>query len=231
MNKSISLILGIFTIYLSLIVTSEKIAAMPSCSSHITACEKTPEELEKIDYWTNYFFKVLRPEMRGKRVQYHQSLFRREKAAIRQVIRQVVYCSCQEPNLNRYYFLMARQRDDAWRRDRYKYESRYENRYDRNSDERYFYADDELRWDEQLWDEEYYWSRNRDYFFDGLYADLTDAIFYARHPEFDRRISKKSKMDWTSEWTFIRQYFANYEQERFIKQYLIPVCDRDFTNN
>jgi hypothetical protein len=164
--------------------------------------------------------------MRNKKIRIHHTLYRRERAEIRRVVNKVVYQSCQQPNINHYYLLSEREQDreklERWqsldRRERMRTELRDE--------QRYHYYDDELFWDEELWDEGYYWGRTDDYFFEGLYRDLTDAVFYARHPELSHHFSRRDTMNWSSEWTFIRQQFADFEQEKFLKQHLIPICDR-----
>lgn len=217
----LSLIMGVFIS----VFTQQKIAAHRYCESYIN-CDREPEVLEKIDYWTNYFFKLSRPEMRNKPIRIHHTLYRREKAEIRRVINKVLDRSCQQPNLNRYY-LLSRERErkkrEPWQRRDRRNRIRYD--YDRYWERDYYY-DDERFWDEELWEEGYYWGRTEDYFFDGLYRDLTDAVFYARHPELARNISRKSTINWSTEWMFIRQSFADFEQEEFLKQHLIPLCDR-----
>ncbi len=211
--------------------TQQKVVAHRYCESYID-CHQKPEDLEKVDYWTNYFFKLLRPEMRNKRIKIHHTLYRRERAEIRRIVNKVIYQSCQRPHINHYYLLSERERERE-KRERWQRLDRREiirNRIRDTRDyywDRYYYYDDELFWDDELWEEGYYWDRNEDYFFEGLYRDLTDAVFYARHPELSRRVSRKSTMNWSGEWSFIRQNFADYEQEQFLKQHLIPVCDRN----
>ncbi len=218
--------LTIFSTILISILNSPKTLAHEYCESYLD-CHQKPEHLEKVNYWTNYFFKLLRPEMRNKKVRIHHTLYRRERAEIRRVVNRVVYKSCQQPYLNRYYLLAERdrERDKRERWHRYNHREKPSHRlHDR--DRVYKYSGDELLWDEKLWNEGYYWRRSEDYFFEGLYRDLTDAVFSARHPELSRRGSKRKTMNWSTEWIFIRQYFANFEQEQFLKQYLIPLCAR-----
>ncbi|MDJ0742841.1 MAG: hypothetical protein QNJ32_05705 [Xenococcaceae cyanobacterium MO_167.B27] len=211
------------------VFTPSKILAHRNCESYLD-CHQTPETLEKVDYWTNYFFKLLRPEMRNKRIRIYHTLYRRERAEIRRVVNKVVYQSCQQPHINHYYLLSERERE-LENRDRWQRFNR-RNRTNRLSSDRYHnweqydYYGDELLWDEELWEEGYYWERTENYFFEGLYRDLTDAVFYARHPELSREISRKENLNWSTEWTFIRQHFANFEEEKFLKQHLIPLCDR-----
>ncbi|MFM2312341.1 MAG: hypothetical protein RLZZ04_1617 [Cyanobacteriota bacterium] len=222
------------TILITVLISSFKsppTLAHEYCESYLD-CHQEPEDLEKVDYWTNYFFKLLRPEMRNKQIRIHHTLYRRERAEIRRVVNKVVYQSCQQPNLEHYYLLsdreQAREKREPWqsldRQARMRKELR-DNRDDywHKSD---YGDDDELLWDEELWDEGYYWDRSNDYFFEGLYHDLTDAVFYARHPELSAHLSRRDTMNWSSEWTFIRQQFADFEQEKFLKQHLIPICER-----
>ena len=203
-----------------------KILAHEYCPSYLD-CQHT-ENLEKIDYWTNYFFKLVRPEMRHKRIRMHHTLYRRELTAIRRVVHKLVSQSCQQPQMNQYYLLLKRDLESS--RQNYRQSWHRRNRINRINDDsnnnwqQYKYYGEELLWDEKLWNEGYYWQRTEDYFFEGLYGDLADAIFYARHPELSAETSIKNNFNWSTEWTFVRQYFANFEEEKFIKQHLIPLC-------
>ena len=224
------LILSTLITILISIFTQQKVAAHKYCESYID-CHQEPEDLEKVDYWTNYFFEKLHPEMRHKRVRIHQTLYRRERAEIRRIVNKVIYQSCQQPFINHYYLLSEREREREKREHQRGFfrRQRMRNRFRNNRDDswhKYYYHDDELLWDEELWDKGYYWGRSKDYFFEGLYRDLTDAVFYARHPELSRHISRRETMNWSTEWIFIRQHFADFEQEEFLKQHLIPLCDR-----
>ena len=224
------LTLTIFATILTSIFNSPKTVAHEYCESYID-CHQEQEDLEKVDYWTNYFFKLLRPEMRNKKIRIHHTLYRRERAEIRRVINKVVNQSCQRPHVNHYYLLSERERDREKREhsQRFSRQERLRDKLRNNRDyyrHRYYYYDDELLWDEELWDEGYYWRRTDDYFFEGLYRELTDAVFYARHPELSHHISRRDTMNWAGEWSFIRQHFADFEQEKFLKQHLIPICDR-----
>lgn len=224
-NKSLTLTL-IITILIS-IVNPPKALSHEYCESYID-CHREPEDLEKVDYWTNYFFKLLRPEMRNKKVRIHHTLYRRERTEIRRVVSKVLHQSCQRPHINRYYLLSERENDvKRLRRERFDRRERLRSRLRDDSYYQYrYYYDDELLWDEELWDEGYYWDRTNEYFFEGLYRELTDAVFYARHPELSHQVSRRDTMNWSGEWSFIRQHFADFEQEKFLKQQLIPVCDR-----
>ena len=224
------LLLTTFTVVLISILGTPKTLAHEYCESYID-CHQNPEDLEKVDYWTNYFFKLLRPEMRNKKVNIHHTLYRRERAEIRQVINKVVHQSCQQPHMNHYYLLSEREREREKQERWHRFDRRERLRERINNSKnyywhRYYYYDYELLWDEELWDEGYYWGRTDDYFFEGLYRELTDAVFYARHPELARHVTRRDTMNWAGEWSFIRQHFADFEQEQFLKQQLIPVCDR-----
>ena len=229
MKTNTLLILTIFTTLLISIVNPPKASAHEYCESYID-CHQEPEDLEKVDYWTNYFFKLIRPEMRNKKVRIHHTLYRRERAEIRRVVNKVVHQSCQQPHINRYYLVSERERDEVKRERRQRFNRRERLRSKLRDNDNYYryryYYDDELLWDEELWDEGYYWDRTDDYFFEGLYRELTDAVFDARHPELSHHVSRRDTMNWSGEWSFIRQHFADFEQEKFLKQQLIPVCDR-----
>ena len=60
--------------------------------------------LEVIDYWTQHFFDLLRPELKGKEVQIYEVLYQREKAAIAQVVTHVLFSTCQQHHRNHYFF-------------------------------------------------------------------------------------------------------------------------------
>ena len=215
MIKISSRFLNIFLLNISLLLISQPLAANPACETHITACEKTLEKLEKINYWTDYFFELARPEMKGKKIKQDQTLYHRERIAIQDVIKQVVFCSCQQPQLKHYYFLS--QRENHKPRALHRRRTNYSDRINRR-----------LTGQQESEERDFNWIRNKNYYFDGLYSDLTDALFYARHPEFSRQVSPKSSLNLSTEWIFIRQSFLNLDQEIFIKQHLIPVCDRNF---
>lgn len=217
------------TIFCLQIFFPSKIVAHPHCESSFN-CGSTPETLAKIDYWTNYFFKLIRPEMRHTRVRVHHTLYRREVTEIRKVVTKVIYESCQQPHLNYYYLLSTKEKEASISNRRRglnrqeRIEENHGNTY--NNWERSDYDGNELLWDRELWSDGYYWQRTEGYFFDGLYQDLTNGIFYARHPELSRDINIKDNLNWATEWTFIRQYFVTFEEEIFLKQHLIPLCNR-----
>ena len=58
-------------------------------------------------------------------------------------------------------------------------------------------------------------------FFEGFYQDLTDAIFYARHPEISLKEDKSLSFNLATEWDLIRRHFANYNQEQFLKNMVV----------
>ena len=176
--------------------TQKEVKAYPSCrrSSDLI---RSPEKLKKISYWTDYFFVLVRPEMRDKKIKVSDTLYRREKTGIRQVVRQVVSCSCYWSRKN-YYLIKQYIPEDKQRKDK--------------------------------WQWEYYWLRNDDYWFDGLYSDFTDAVFFARHPELNSEKSHLKDMTLATEWMFIRQYFVDFATENPLKQEFIPSCPRDIHN-
>ena len=186
------LLLTVITQYSS----QKEVQAYPSCrrSSDLI---RSPEKLKKISYWTDYFFVLVRPEMRDKKIKVSDTLYRREKTGIRQVVRQVISCSCYWSRKN-YYLIKQYIPEDKQRKDK--------------------------------WQWEYYWLRNDDYWFDGLYSDFTDAVFYARHPELNADKSHLKDINLATEWMFIRQYFADFATENPLKQEFIPPCDRDIYN-
>lgn len=185
MNFYRSLILLFIITIITQYFTQQKVNAYPSCDRSQSVVHSR-EQLEKISYWTDYFFEQVRPEMRGKKIQLSQTIYRREKTAIRQVIRSILLCTCYlEPN--NYFFVKHKgeltEKDDEWVRD-------------------------------------------NNYFLNGFYHDLTDAIFYARHPEITKRQSKLKDMNLATEWMFIRQYFVDFERSEILSKAFIPVCDR-----
>ncbi len=187
------------------------------------------ETLEVIDYWTQHFFDLLRPETIGKDVKVYDKLYRREKAAISQVVTYVLFATCHQSHRNHYFFLTEQARpNNSEQYPRYRYYPRAINRNLSNRPiESEFSPNNQQEFvleEEHLWERDFYWRQNRDYFFEGLYRDLTDAIFYARHPEISLQEDKIQHLNWATEWDFIRRRFANYDQEQVLKQYFIPVC-------
>lgn len=186
--------------------------------------ELTTEELKVTNYWVEHFFRYLRPELRGREIELYDTLYRREKAAINEVVNFVLYETCQEKSRNHYYFLgvkkvrRARNYNDRYPRYRYNPRSLNEELYNRERQARFRHEEPEL------WQNDYFWRQNRDYFFEGLYKDLTDAIFYARHPEIPLEEEKIHHLNWSGEWNAIRSHFANYDQEQKIKDHFIPLC-------
>lgn len=172
--------------------TQQEVKAYSFCDR--SASIRSPEKLKRIGYWTDYFFYLVRPEMRDKKIQVSQTLYRREKTGIRQVIRQVTSCSCYWSRKN-YYLVKQHIPEDKQQKD--------------------------------IWQWEYYWLKNNEYWFEGLYRDFTDAVFYARHPELSRDNSNLKNMNLATEWMFIRQHLVDFETENTLKQEFIPPCDRD----
>ncbi len=154
----------------------------------------SPEQLKKTSYWTEYFFYLIRPEMKGKKIQAAQTLYRQEKTGIRQIVRQVFSCSCYWSKKN-YYLIKQYIPED--------------------------------KQNKHFWQWEYYWLKNDNYWFDGLYSDFTDAVFYARHPELNRDKSYLENMNLATEWMFIRQHLVSFDTENMLKKEFIPTCDRD----
>lgn len=154
----------------------------------------SPKQLKKTSYWTDYFFYLIRPEMKEKKNRVFQTLYRREKTEIRQVVRQIFSCSCYWEKKN--YYLIKQ----------------------------YIPKD---KYQENFWQWDYYWLKNNEYWFEGLYGDFTNAIFFARHPELNRDNSYLENMNLATEWMFIRQKLASFDTEKILKQEFIPTCDRD----
>ncbi len=188
-----TLILMLLTTTIVQYFTQKEVQAHSSCDRS-PAITRSSEKLNKISYWTEYFFYLIRPEMKGKKIQLSQKLYRREKIEIRQIVRQVDSCSCYWAKKNYYlikqYIPENKQRKNIW------------------------------QWD-------YYWLRNDEYWFDGLYSDFTDAVFYARHPEFNRDKSYLKNMNLATEWIFIRQHLVSFDTENMLKKEFIPTCDRE----
>lgn len=196
------------------------------------ATEMEFSDLEIIDNWTEHFFGLLRPELQGKDIPIYETLYQREKAAIAQVVTHILFSSCQQQNRNHYFFLTDKKRrnrnDNLGQYGRFQYPARgaNSNLYNRNrqiisnNNQRRFILEKE-----SLWENDFYWRQNRNYFFEGFYQDLTDAIFYARHPEISLKEDKSKNFNLATEWDLIRRRFANYNQEQLLKKYLIPVCN------
>ena len=233
---------------LSLGINAQKAHAHRYCESPGN-CHHSSENRETIDYWTNYFFKLIRPEMRHKRVQVHQTLYRRELTEIRSVVANVIDRSCQQPHVNRYYYRAEREENNPQKTARRRFVPRgvrlhhyssdkpvlhslseaeiLRDRYDDWDRAEYYdteFSDRVSSWDEELWARQDSWERTKDYFFNGFYQDLANAVFHARHPELSRDLNIKDNLNWATEWTFIRQYFASYEEDQFLKQHFIPLC-------
>lgn len=166
------LLLTIITQYF----TQQEAKAYSHCPQY-NSLVTSPQQLEKISYWTNYFFDRVRPEMRGKKIKLSQTIYRQEKTALRRVVRQVLLCSCERENIN-----------------------------------------------SELTNKDKLDSPKKNYFFDGFYDDLTDAIFYARHPEITNRESKLKDITLFTEWTFIRQYFLDFGHSEILTQEFVPAC-------
>ena len=191
-----TLILILLTTTIVQYFTQKEARAYSSCDRS-SAVIRSPEKLKKISYWADYFFYLVRPEMRDKKIQVSQTLYRREKTGIRQVVRQVFSCSCYWSRRN-YYLIKKHIPKD--------------------------------RQNKRFWQWDYYWLRNDDYWFDGLYSDFTDAVFYARHPELNRDKSNFKNMNLATEWMFIRQHLVSFDLENILKQEFIPPCGRDIAN-
>ena len=188
--------------------------------------------LEVINYWTQHFFDLLRPELKGKEIQIYETLYQREKAAIAQVVTHVLFSTCQQPHRNHYFFLTDQEIDTGsvkYPRSQYNPRSASHRSLYNRERKRQFNLSQQRRFileKEHLWENDFHWRQNRNYFFEGLYQDLTDAIFYARHPEISLKEDKSRHLNWITEWTFIRRYFANYHQEELLKKYFVPICNK-----
>ncbi len=217
---------------LSSIFIAERVVASPPVT-----LEKKPKinyEFSSIrDRWTQHFFDLIRPELINKKLKSNDLLYRREKAAISQIVSYILSFTCQQPDKNTYYFLIAKiSSTDLDRYPRYRYYPRGINRYLHNRERRrYFSHDDERKYfldTENIAERNLSWQLKKDYFFEGLYQDLTDAVFYARHPELSyEKTQKLQHLNWAGEWNFIRRHFANYNQEEILKQDFIPVCQNN----
>ncbi len=228
LNKAVSFWL-FFIVYLGGINITENCQAIPQVISEPENAINS-SNLEVIDYWTQHFFDLLRPEQKGKEVQRYETHYQREKAAIAQVVTHVLFSTCQQSHRNHYFFLTDQTIDnDSARYSHDRYLSRSPNHRSLSNRERkrQFNFAQQRRFileKEHLWENDFYWRQNRNYFFEGLYRDLTDAIFYARHPEISLKEDKSRHLNWGSEWNFIRRRFANYDQEKVLKHTFIPVC-------
>ena len=185
--------------------------------------------LEVIDYWTQHFFDLLRPELQGREIQRYETIYQREKAAIAQIVNHILLSTCQQQHRNYYFFLTDQKIDnDSARYPRSQYPQRgaNSNLYNREKKTRFSHNNQRrfILEKEYIWEDNFYWRQNKNYFFEGFYQDLTDAIFYARHPEISLKEEKSQHFNLATEWNLIRRHFANYDQEEFLKKYLIPIC-------
>jgi hypothetical protein len=159
------------------ILTTQKVEAFISCEESRVIIH-SPQMLDKIDYWTDYFFYLIRPELKEEKIKLSDYLYRREKTEIRQVIREVLLCSC------------------------YRYQKNY-----------------------YLWKQEDIWVKEDRDFWERFYSALTDAVFYARHPELDNIKARQKIMNLSTEWIFIRQSFTTFEIDPPLnKEDFIPSC-------
>lgn len=196
----------IFSTFIFIFFPQKPILAFDYCEFEPNkTCFESSEKQQKINYWTSYFFYLLHPEIRQQKYKLHL-LYRREKFQLRQVVKKVVEESCQLPQLNHYYLLTKS--TEKGRKNRALNSGNY------NRDR------------QNLSDQDYYWERTENYFFAGLYQDLTEAVFAARHPELSPQESRKKTITWFTEQIFIRQHFVDFEQEKILKESLIPICDR-----
>jgi hypothetical protein len=155
-----------------------------ACCDFKTPVSYSAEQIAKINYWTDYFFFLIRPELQGKPIKLSQQLYRREQAGIRLIVRKIIVYGCYWERKN--YYLEKISLEDQPERD--------------------------------------YWLIRENYLFDGLYAQLTNAIFYAHHPELPKQKSNFKNLNWVTEWNNIRHNFANYQQETNLLSQFIPVC-------
>ncbi len=228
LNKAISFWLFFIVYFLGINITNNCQAVPQVISEQENAINSS--NLEIIDYWVQHFFDLLRPELKGKDVQIYETIYQREKAAIAQVVTYVLFSTCQQHHRNHYFFLTYQEIHKYFAQyPRYRYYPRGANRNLYNRERKRKFDHDHqrrfIREEEHLWENDFYWRQNRNYFFEGLYQDLTDAIFYARHPEISLEEDKSQHLNWGSEWNLIRRHFANYDQEQFLKTSFIPICN------
>lgn len=143
----------------------------------------SPEQRAKINYWTDYFFFLFRPELKDKQIVRSQKLYQREKAGIRGVVKRVLLCGAY------------------WEHQNYYLEKIYLAREPENP----------------------YWLLINNYVFDGFYAELTDAVFYAHHLGLPPKKSNFKNLNWSTEWINIRQSFASYQQENNLFAEFLPI--------
>ncbi len=218
--KSVNLILSVITCF-CFISIPERVSALPQPLLEINSTRESPFI---INYWTQYFFDLLRPELVGKEQSNYSKLHRREKSAISEIVVHILSYTCQRSPDKYFVLTEARELNDSDKYPRYRYYPKGHNRnlYNRERNPDFNLEDNNIR------DISFHWRLERDYFFEGLYKDLTDAIFYARHPEFSVQENKKLQhLNWSAEWNFIRRHFANYNQEQVYKQFFIPSCRND----
>jgi hypothetical protein len=168
------------------IIAPQKVVASVSCEASREIIH-SPETLDKIDYWTDYFFYLVRPELKEETINRSNYLYRREKTEIRQVVRGFLLCSCYRERKNHY-----------------------------------------------LWKQANLWVREDKDYWEKFYSALTDAVFYARHPERNDTKTRQKIMHLSTEWIFIRQSFTEFaiappSNSQFINN-CSNNCDRQQTN-
>ena len=229
-QKSIGLILSLIACF-SCILAPKKVRAIPTVileeNYHIN-----PDIGSISDRWTQYFFDLIRPELINKKLKNSDSLYRREQAGISEIVNYVLDYTCQQSDQNKYYILTTKNNSNSSKkRSSYRYYSRRNNRAyphpDRRSTFNQNHQQDSISDNKKITERNFFWQLNRDYFFDGLYQDLTDAIFYARHPEISHKENELEHLDWAAERNFIRRRLANYNQKEILQEDFIPVCQNN----
>lgn len=159
------LIISIFTI--NEIILLDKVQAFKACQESIDITN-SPEILEKINYWTDYFFYLVRPELKIQKetIQLSNPIYVTEKSRINQVVRQVLLCPSYGDKKNHY-----------------------------------------------LWDKDDILTRADRDFWEWFYNALTDAVFYAHHPELEARKSWSKNITLFTEWILIRQSFIPHSAQ------------------
>ena len=229
-QKSISLMLSLIVCF-SYILIPKRVEAIPVRTleqNHNTNIDF----LSIRDRWTQYFFDLIRPELININLKDSDLLYHREKAAISEIVTYVLDYTCHQVNQNEYYILTQKTNSNlSDKYPRYRYYPRGINRTLYNRARRSEWnegAQQESRLDaNEIEETNFFWQLNRDYFFHGLYQDLTDAVFYARHPEISHKENKLQYLNWSAEWNFIRRRFVIYNQEKIFKNGFIPVCQNN----
>ncbi len=134
-QKSISLMLILISCF-SCVFIPKRVEAIPPLILEKKS-KINPEFSSVRDRWIKHFFDLIRPELINKKLKSNDLLYRREKAAISEIVSYILSFTCQQPDKNSYYFLIEKiSSTDLDRYPRYRYYPRGINRHLHNRQRR-----------------------------------------------------------------------------------------------